>query len=348
MRSPHMVTIGCCGLALLCCATPQAPAEASPADGKAANARGMELMGKKKWAEAAAEFKRAIAEAPGSVRAHYNLASAASRAHDLETAAWEIAWVGDRAAWDAEAKAASIKALNDDDLLWALREWGQDGAFWVGDSAAIQLIDLAQPGDANVTGHPLADAERAKLAAVLQAAPGAHDGKCDPADAKQGKVFAIALQMETLAKHTAVASLKDGVALVSPTGAVIARSEPLGCTGPGASQDQLASLVYAFGIPDALLIDTPHHPTPAAGLQLLAVTYTTGGRSDWQTNLRVFARRDKAFVPVFTALVASSDANGAGHVWQTPRGNLVYAAPGDAKRHAFGWDAAAARFVAVP
>jgi cytochrome c-type biogenesis protein CcmH/NrfG len=75
----------------------------------------MSLMGQKKWAAAEQEFKKAVAEDPSSVKAHYSLASAASRAHDVETAIWEIAWVGDRAAWDDEAKTAAKKAPHDED-----------------------------------------------------------------------------------------------------------------------------------------------------------------------------------------------------------------------------------------
>ncbi|HET9988022.1 MAG TPA: tetratricopeptide repeat protein, partial [Kofleriaceae bacterium] len=107
---------------VLVCTTPRVMA--SPAAGKAANARGMSLMGQKKWAAAEVEFKQAVAEDPASVKAHYNLASAASRAHDLETAIWEIAWVGDRGAWDDEANAAAKKAPKDEDLSWALEKSG--------------------------------------------------------------------------------------------------------------------------------------------------------------------------------------------------------------------------------
>ena len=339
------------GVLLLACSS----AAASPAGSKAANARGMALMGKKKWAEAAEEFKKAVAEDPSSVKAHYNLASAASRAHDMETAVWEVVWVGDRAAWDDEAKAAQKKAPNDDDLTWVLKEWGVDGATWLGrslggDAAPMDLFDLEHGQRDSWAGHALPDAERAKVAATLGAAAGAHDDKCAPADAKQGKVFALTVKTDArkdLAQLTIVGSLKEGVALIDAKG-VVARSEPLGCTGPGASQDQLATLVWGFGIPDDISIDTPHHTAPLKDHDLLAVSYSTGGRREWQTNLAVFVRRDKQLVKVFEALLTSSDANGAGHVWQTPRGNLVYLAPGDTKKRLFVWDEAAFKFSPQP
>ncbi len=339
--------IGWIGVALVCCGAPRTLATASPASAKAANARGMALMGKKKWGEAEAAFKQAVAENPASVKVHYNLASAASRAHDLETAVWEIVWVGDRASWDVEAKAAAKKAMNDGDLTWALKEWGEEGAQWVGENAQTVLADLAQGESATFRGSPLAESERTKMTARL-AQGGAHDANCDAGDAKQGKVFSLTLQPAKLRDYKVVASLKDGVALLDPASKLLARSAPLGCTGPGESQDQLASLVYTFAIPVALGVETPHHPSPVADDNLIAVSYTNGGRREWQTNLAVFVRHDKEIVKVFEGLVASSDANGIGHVWQTPRGNLLYSGPGESKKHLLSWDTKAFKFVASP
>ena len=370
MSSSRTATIVWFGLVLFCCTTTatdapataapagsnapattspaspagnKAPATASPANSKAANARGMALMAKKKWAEAEVEFKRAVAEDPASVKAHYNLASAASRAHDSDTALWELAWVSDRAAWDAEAKAAAEKVEKDDDLSWlfdSINGAGIDGMKWA------SAMDLVQPDDTAHLGHALPDAERAKMGALLEAMSGPHDTKCDSTDAKQGKVLSLALRWGKLAKHTAVGSLKDGVALVDPKGVVAARSEPLGCTGPGESQDQLATLVFASGDPAGLA--TPQHLVPTSDLELLAVSFTTGGRREWQTTVAVFARRNNAFVKVFEAPVASSETNGAGHLWQSALGNLVYMPPGEKKKHAFRWDPAGYKFVPMP
>ncbi len=312
---------------------------ASPATSKTANGRGMAAMAKKNWTAAETEFKTAVAEDPASVKAHYNLASAAARAHDSDTALRELTWVGDRAAWDKEAKVAADKAENDDDLKWvfdSIDGLGIDGMKWTSPT------DLIQPADTAHLARALPDAERAKMGALLAATSGAHDAKCDPTDAKQGKILALAVRWGKLAKHTAVGSLKDGVALVDPSGAVIARSEPLGCTGPGESQDQLATLVYEP------TDSAPEHRVPALELQLLVVSYTSGGRREWQTNVAVYARRDTAFVKVFERLVASSDANGAGHVWQSALGNLVYSAPGETKKQPFGWDPTKFAFVPLP
>lgn len=68
---------------------------------------------------------------------------------------------------------------------------------------------------------------------------------------------------------------------------------------------------------------------PETDLQLLAVMYTTGGRRAWQTHVAVFAQNGKSLVKAFEGLVASSDATGSGHVWQTVVGHLLYSAPGE-------------------
>jgi hypothetical protein len=342
-RAWHVVTIGGLGIALAC-VVPHGAVMASPTGGKTANTRGMGLMAQKKWAAAEAEFKKAIAEDPTSVTAHYNLACAASRAKDGDTAIWELAWVGDRGAWDDQAKRAAKKAPDDDDLAWALHGDINVQQF-VGDAPVAAVTEIAAPAP-QYTGHALAEPDRTKIAGILAAAPGSHDDKCDASDAKQGKVFALALDTSgKWAKGLGVGTLKDGVAILDPQGAIVARSEPLGCTGPGESQDQLASLTYADGLPAQ---PSTSHPIPVSRLQLLVAMYTTGGRREWQTNVAVFAQNGKSLAKVFEALVAASDATGAGHVWQTVLGHLVYSAPGETKKHAFEWDSKLFKFVPLP
>jgi hypothetical protein len=315
-------------------------ATASPAASKAANGRGMTLMGKKKWAEAEKEFKTAVAEDNSSVKAHYNLASAASRAQDQVTAVTELTWVLDRATWVDEAKSAASKVESDDDLAWILHNWDESVVEWVGKDAKLALIDLTGTSDTANAGHAGGDGKQ------LAAAPGSHDAKCDPKNAKQGKVFTLPLHaMLDWQRLSALASLRDGVALADTSGAIVARSEPLGCTGPGESQDQLASLAYARGNPvPGYAGDTP----PIANLQLLVVTYTNGGHREWQTNVALFTRNDKTIAKVFENTIANSDSSGAGHLWQSPLGHLIYTAPGDTKKHAYEWDPKAFKFVAMP
>jgi hypothetical protein len=90
--------------------------------------------------------------------------------------------------------------------------------------------------------------------------------------------------------------------------------------------------------------DTP----PIAVLQLLVVTYTNGGRREWTTNVAVFARKDKALVKVFENALVASDSSSTGHLWQSPLGHLIYSGPGETKKHAYQWDQAAFKFVAIP
>lgn len=315
-------------------------AAATPAASKAANARGMSLMSKKKWALAEAEFKNAVSEDDTSVKAHYNLASAASRAHDRGTAIWELEWVLDRAAWVSEAKTAAGKVENDDDLEWALKNWDERVLQWVDKDAKTAPLDVVVSPDGTRNGRATGGGKN------LAAATGAHDSKCDPGNAKQGKVFTLALNYGNLDKLTALASLRDGVALADSSGGIVARSEPLGCTGPGESQDQLATLSNVDGSP--LIGDIEDKHVASTGLQLLVVSYTAGGRREWQTNVAVFARKDKVLVKVFENTLASSDATGVGHLTQSPLGNLIYCGPGETTKHAFRWDPTAFKFVPLP
>ena len=315
-------------------------AAASPAASKAANGRGMTLMGKKKWADAEKEFKTAVAEDGSSIKAHYNLASAASRAHDRETAVAEVTWVLDRATWVDDAKSAAKKVESDADLEWILHNWDESVVEWLGEESKAHLIDLGAVTDADHNGHAGGDGKQ------LAAAPGHHDAKCDPKDAKQGKVFTLSMHgLSDWQRLSALASLRDGVALADTSGTIVARSEPLGCTGPGESQDQLASLVYAVGSPlPGYVGDTP----PIRMLQLLVVTYTNGGRREWQTNVAIFARKDKSLVKVFENPLVASDSASSGHLWQSPLGHLIYSGPGETKKHAYEWDPKAFKFVALP
>src|SRR5215510_11251478 len=89
---------------------------ASPAGAKAANTRGVALLRQKDYKGAIAQFRKAIGEDKALVLAHYNLACAASLAQDMDTAMAELIWVGNRAAWDDQAKSAAIKAAKDPDL----------------------------------------------------------------------------------------------------------------------------------------------------------------------------------------------------------------------------------------
>jgi tetratricopeptide repeat protein len=313
-----------------------ASAAGNSKEAKAANARGLALQKQKKYAAAQAEYRKAIALDPGYVLAHYNLACAATLAGDLETSLIELAWVGNRAAWDDRARAAALKETSDPDLRGLADAENPDQ--WVPPNV-LTVVDVLGKRSAAAEGHLLTDAERARLAAPLAAAPGAHAAECDPADAKQGRVFGLPLTSGRVAKHAVAASLRDGIALFDPGGTQVARSEPIGCTAPGASQDQLTSLAYLPGTLVSLSFRAPTVPE-----DLYVVQYSAGGRAQWTTNAAIFARRDHQLVRVFDAVLTSSDAAGAGTLVQTVLGDLVYVAPGQNQKRAFHWDPAAFTF----
>jgi hypothetical protein len=312
-------------------------------EARAANARGLALHKQKKYAAAEAEYRKAIELDPGYVLAHYNLACAATLADDLETAIVELAWLGNRAAWDDQARAAVMKETKDPDLKGL--EGVENVADWVPPNVLMvkDVLAFSSGGAGSFGGHLLTDAERAKLAAPLAAAPGPHAAECDPADVRQGRVFGLPLISGRVANHTAVASLRDGVALLDPAGKLVARSEPIGCTAPGASQDQLGSLVYLDGA-----LDWPTaRPRPIPDAFYL-VEYSAGGRAQWTTNVALFARRDQQLVRVLDAILTSSDAAGAGRLVQTLLGDLIYLAPGEKQKRVLHWDPTAFKFAPLP
>ncbi len=102
-------------LAVLAIARAVAAASASPADdARAANVRGMKLYNAKKYADAAKEFRAAIAADPKFVLAHYNLASMAALLGDKPTVLAELRWLHDSS--DPDARKALDKAPSDPDL----------------------------------------------------------------------------------------------------------------------------------------------------------------------------------------------------------------------------------------
>ncbi len=101
----------------------------------AANDRGMKHYHAHEWADAAAEFRAAIAADPTHAKAHYNLACVASLTHDRTTALAELRWLSESA--DPAAKEKLQKAASDSDLAW-IRE-DQEGRRLLGAvDAAVQ------------------------------------------------------------------------------------------------------------------------------------------------------------------------------------------------------------------
>jgi hypothetical protein len=299
-----------------------------PARAQAANTRGMQLLAAKNYKGAMAEFAAAIAADDRHVLAHYNLACAASRAQDEEVASRELIWVASAAAWDASAARALKKAYTDPDLEWELHQ--------IPDHVDLGAInrDLTTPLP---NRDPPVAAARLKL---ITTAPGTHDDLCDPSDAHQAGVQGV--NVDTDGKRVVEASLRDGVALVDGT-TVVTRTDPLGCTVQGASQDQLSEL-YVSNATDAA-------PAGLAGRELVVVLYSQGGRRSWTNNIAIFVPKDDTrlakahqLARVFDATMASSDDAEAGTVVLTGTGDLVLGPPKAPHKQLFRWNQAAFEF----
>jgi hypothetical protein len=309
---------------------------------RAANTRGLALARAKKYREASAEYRKAIAADPSYVLAHYNLACSEALGGDPTEALGQLAWVGNAAAWDDTAKTAIMKAQKDPDLSKLLAS-DVNAMQWAVPRIVLETIDVSAGVQPKFVGHLLTDADKAQLAKPLTTAPGKHDDQCDPKDAKQGRVYGLALVEGPTEKDTLVASLGDGVALLDPGGALVARSEPIGCTAPNASQDMITGLAYLDGA-------SMEAPTGArlSGMPLYVVQYSNGGRASWTTNVAIFAQRAKGLVRVFEATLSSNDNASAGSLVQTILGDLVFTAPGSKKKLVFRWDASASKFAPLP
>jgi hypothetical protein len=306
---------------VLACST-SAWAKGDAAAGKAANARGMALYKQKDYKGAAAQFRAAIAADPTHVQAHYNLACVSSLLHDDNGAMAELQWVSNRASWDEQAKAKTLKASSDPDLKWILDN-DENAHSLVGEDGVSGAIDLIDPKSGVVRGQLLPDAEKAKATRLLAATPGKHDSNCDAADAKQGRVYGA-----NIGKQLAVVSLRDGLGLFEDGGKLLAHSEPLGCTATGASQDMVTALTQFI--------------TP--GGTFFAVAYSNGGRNQWTNNIAIFARRANKMVRVFDGTTASSDASTPGKLLLTPLGDLAFTAAGERTPRDLHWKASAFKF----
>ncbi|HEX3765878.1 MAG TPA: tetratricopeptide repeat protein [Kofleriaceae bacterium] len=307
-------------VAAVVCAAPVAGAD--PARAKAANTRGYALHKQKKYKEAAAEYRAAIAEDPSHLLAHYNLACVASLLNDLDTALQQLAWVADRAGWDPAARSAVARARTDRDLAW-IRDADVQGMVLTGTDVADEgTLDLVAGPEPALAGKP-ADAAVSK---ALGAAPGKHDERCS------GDAVSAPVDREGTA--TVVASLRDGVALLDPGGKPIARGEPLGCSGP---RDHVAALTQSAGVP------RPFEPSDRVLLhaRVVVIRYWAGSKQ----NIAVHVVTDgKQIARAFDAPLASSAGDGA--LLQTRvLGNLLYTAPGETRKRVFRWDGASAKYV---
>lgn len=220
-------------------------AAAQSPNAKTANNDGMKHYRAKRWADAAASFRAAIAIDPSYVVAHYNLACVAALQKDTKTAIAELEWLA--GSDDPLAAQKLTKAGRDPDLrsldgnlaAQAILRWGS-------------VMGGYQPA---VEESEATTAETTKLGEI-----GRHDTSCET-------IFTVvrAIHGDVLPKRegdeTVLVSLADGIVLLDGNGAVIARSEELAesCTGSEAglravsagqvvSDDDLEIVVHAtFG-----------------------------------------------------------------------------------------------------
>jgi tetratricopeptide (TPR) repeat protein len=308
-------------IAVLIGATAIARADAPRA--RAANTRGYALHKQKKYKEAAVEYRKAIAEDPSYLLAHYNLACVASLLADSETALRQLAWVADRAAWDPAARSAAEKARTDRDLEW-LRKDGPDATVLTSaDTLDDGILDLLGSPEPELAGKESSDA---RLLAALAAAPGRHDEKCSK--------VAFSAPFDRQASATVAATLRDGLAVIDPSGKVVARSEPIGCTAPGQHVTLLnQAAAVSRGAPDT--------DTALMTARVAIIMYWASARQ----NVTIFMINDKKqLTRAFDAVALSSTGDGSLH--QTKLlGNLVYTAPGAKTPRVFRLDRASWKYV---
>ena len=307
---------------------PAMVAKRDPAAAKAANARGMQLLTAKKYKDAMAEFGKAIAADPDYVLAHYNLACAASRAQDHDVAYKELSWIGGAATWDAVAANAAKKAPKDPDLQWIMQQAPgmQDLSSLPEDLLNHETAFSADDGTEDPT-----DPSTVKL---LATASGKHDTNCDRSDANQKRVLGVHIDHD--GKVWLYGSLADGAAVIVDN-KIVSRTEPFGCTGPGASQDRIDVIHTSNGAAYG----------PLAGQILVVVEYSNGGRRDWTNNVAVVKVKDKQVAKVFDATVTSSDDSKPGTLILTPFGDIVLGQPGAKQKRVFRFNAATSKFQEV-
>jgi hypothetical protein len=309
------------GVAAAALAAAPREASADAAKAKAANSRGYALHKAKNFRGAMVEYRKAVAEDPAYLLAHYNLACVASLLHDGDTAIAELAWVYDRATWDPAAKAAIAKVQKDRDLAWLLDN--EEDARRYANPENIEIVDVLEPPCCFTRGAASTDAAVAK---ALAGATGKHAEACSAA------AVSAPVDGTQTGKGVVAASLRDGVAILDASGRVLARSEPVGCRGPG---DQLEILNHGAALPQ------PYEELTAPVREIYYVIL--GIRSGDARSVQIYAIKNKQLSRVFDAVVASPA--GTGHVEVTPLGSVVHVAPGETKPRVFRWDGAAAKLV---
>jgi hypothetical protein len=311
---------------------------ASPAAAKVAVARGVALSASGDHHGAVVELQRVITEDPRNVLARYYLARAASQEHDLETAVLALVWVANSAAWDDEAWDLARAGATEPDLAWVF-EHAPEARRWVGDDI-VERIDALHFSDRDWDTHGARD--HGRVMSQLARAPGRHDEVCGPEDSKQVWLVGRDYWGEPWGQ-TIAATLRDGVGIFEG-GRLIVRTEPLGCSGVGATGDRMVHLKVLAGAPR---MPPKGPPPPAAGRVFIVAEYRHAGPSWWTETAALFTRRDGQLVRVFEGTIARGGVARRGNLTQSPLGDLVYVAPGESRKHVMRWNPAELAFVPI-
>lgn len=292
--------------------------EADTKAANAANARGYALHKKKKYAEAAVEYRKAIAENTAHLLARYNLACVASLTKDADTAKEQLRWIADRSGWDKASAAVIKKAAKDRDLAWIRGLDEEEGSELAGGLKNTDLTpaNVLDRGDApSYMGKATTNA---KLVGTMASAPGKHEKSCE--------ATTFATTGEFMKGATVAANLRDGLFLINEKGTVIARTDPLGCAS---NRDSVHALVQADG----------------DGRWSVSRQFVVQYSNRTEMKVAIYALvENKRFARVFDAEIMGFD--GTGTLLITPLlKNLVFTATGTSNPVVYRWDPAATKYV---
>lgn len=279
-----------------------------------ANAKGYALHKKKKYAEAAVEYRKAIAEDPSHLLAHYNLACVASLTQDHDTAVEALRWIADRSTWDKAAAGVMTKAGKDKELTWIRGQQGLGSELAGGmKNMSLAIANLIDRSDTPIFAGK--ETTEAKALKAMAGTSGKHEEKCNT------KTFSTSA--DSMKGITFGANLRDGLVAFDDKGASIAHTDALGCASP---RDTMHALNQAEAV---------------AGVQRLFVVQYS---KRTEMNVTIFALIEKRFVRVFDAELMNFD--GTGTLQQTPLlYNLVFTPPGKQKPIVYRWDEASTKYV---
>jgi hypothetical protein len=287
------------------------PPSGSPAAARAANSAGMKSYRKRGYAEAAQNFRLAVALDPNLAVAHYNLACVTSLLGDRDAALAELRWLA--ASTDPVAAEKLSKAASDNDLhnVRSIPE-AEQIVRWGAFSGYRPLIAESDESDA----------DRRRFRDVTDE----HDD-CEYDGFKTMRALKGELVPDKPGPETAMATLLDGIVLFSQKGDVIARGELFDdCVCSQSGMEALSA--------GQVVLD----PEPE-----IVVHYTYGGRANWDEAIAVYKRRGDTLARIFDGTIYSyshigddeTEASGTVHLGE---GVIYYRPAGKKSVRKLHWD----------